>query len=441
MRRFSIIIFVFFLLIGICSAQEDLTLEKSILIAFEKSPVMLKARADIVAAEGQVGQAVAGFLPHLSLNANVGKTYSAPMTVEMTLMGTPSVFTYGVDEQADMANYSASLTQSLFTGGRLSSGLAMAKKGLRVAVEEFKKVSHNVKFSVIKAYYDVLKAKKFVKLSRESVDMANSHLSHAKALKNVGMSTRAETLRDEVQVANAEIALSKAKQGFEIAKNYFNNILGRDLNSSVELAEVEFKSESEYVPLYEYEDILKIAYEERPDWKQYILANKISEDEVGMVRSDLWPMLSLVGQYDIGSTKYESFKSDQRTWTAMVSGSWNIFDGSATWNRIKEANAKLEANRANEIEIKKGIALEVKDANFAISSSLENIKGTQKALELAGENLKIADLRYKSGVGTNLEMIDAQVAVTRARIEHLQSEHDLQIAKAKINKVIGRDIY
>ena len=65
----------------------------------------------------------------------------------------------------------------------------------------------------------------------------------------------------------------------------------------------------------------------------------------------------------------------------------------------------------------------------------------RKALELAAENLKIADLRYKSGVGTNLEVIDAQVAVTQARIEHLQSEHDLQIAKAKINKVIGREIY
>ncbi len=439
MRRFVISIFVLFLFIGFVSAQEKLSLEESIQIAFEKSPIMLKARADIVAAEGQAGQAVAGFLPHLSLNANVGKTYSAPMTVEMTLMGTPSVFTYGVDEQADMASYSASLTQSLFTGGKLSSSLAMAKKGLKIAAEEFKKISQDVKFSVIKAYYDVLKAKKFVKLSQESVNMANSHLSHAKALKNVGMSTRADTLRGEVQVANAEIALSKAKQGFEIAKNYFNNTLGRDLNSSVELAEVEFKSDG--IPVYKYEDILKIAYEERPDWKQYILANKISEDEVGLARSDLWPMLSLVGQYDIGSTKYESFESDQRSWTAMISGSWNIFDGTATWNRIKEAKAKLEVNRANEIEVEKGIALEVKDANFAVSSSLENIKGTKKALELAEENLKIADLRYKSGVGTNLEVIDAQVAVTQARIEHLQSEHDLQIAKAKINKVIGREIY
>lgn len=439
MKRFVVCFFIFLLLFAVSSAQEKLTLKQSIQIAYDKSPIMLKARAEIVAAEGQAGQAIAGFLPHLVLNASVGKTYAAPMTVEMTLTGTPSVFTYGVDEQADLVSYSASLTQSLFTGGKLSSSLAMAQKGLQVVAEEFKKISQNVKFNVIQAYYDVLKAKKFVELSRESVSMANSHLSHAKALKNVGMSTRADTLRGEVQVANAEIALSKAKQGFEIAKNYFNNILGRDLNSSVELAEVEFKSKD--VPVYKYEDILKIAYEERPDWKQYVLVNKISEDEVGVARSDLWPTLSLVGQYDIGSVKYESFESDQRNWTAMISGNWNIFDGTATWNRIKEANAKLEANRANQTEIEKGIALEVKDANFAVSSSLENIKGTQKALELAAENLKIADLRYKSGVGTNLEVIDAQVAVTQARIEHLQSEHDLQIAKAKINKVIGREIY
>lgn len=439
LKRFVACFFVILLLVGFSFAQIKLTLEKSIEIALEKSPIVLKARANIIAAEGVAGQATAGFFPNLSLNASVGKYYSEPMSVQMTIAGTPTVFSYGTDEQANTVNYSASLTQAIFTGGKLSSSVAMANKGLDATREEYKRITQDVKFKVIEAYYGVLKARKFVELSKESVKMAKSHLNHIQALLKVGMSTRAETLRGEVQLANADIGLTKAKQASEISKNNFNSILGEDLDAPVMLAEVEF--EAEKVPIYNYDDLLKIAYAERPDWKQYVFAKEIAESEVGLARSGLWPMVSLVCNYDMGSTKYESYESDQKTWRAMLSGTWNIFDGTATWNKIKEAQGKLEANQANETEVKKGIALEVKSSNFTLKSSYENLRGTSKALELAEENFRIADLRYNSGVGSNLEAIDAQAALNQARINHLQSQHDLQIAKARVNKVLGREVY
>jgi outer membrane protein TolC len=439
LKRFVTCFFVILLLIGICSAQEKLTLEQSLLIAFEQSPRVLKAKAEIEAAEGVEGQARAGYLPQLALKGGIGKYYAKPMTVEITFAGSPQAFTYGTDEQADTINYSLSLSQNVFTGGKISNSLAMANKGLMIAREEYRRVAEEVKFNVISGYYGILKAKKMVELSEQSVKMAKSHLEHIRALLNVGMSTRADRLRGEVQLANAEVGLTKAKQGLEIAKNHFNNALGRDLGEVVELAEVEYESKD--VQVYDYKGLLEIAYEDRPDWKQYILTKKISENEVGLAQSDLWPMVALVGNYDVGSTKYSSYSNDTETWTAMLSGTWNIFDGTATWNKIKESRAKLEANRANERDVKKAIALEVKDANFALSSAKENLEGTQKALDLAEENFRIADLRYNSGVGTNLEVLDAQVAVTQARIDRLQAQHDLQVAKARINRVAGRKIY
>ncbi len=435
MKHFFCALLVVVMLFGVSQAQEKLTLEESIKIALEQSPTVLKARAEIEAAEGVEGQARAGFLPQISLNAGIGKYYSKPVALQTNI----GLFEAGIDEQADMTSCSASLTQAIFTAGKLSSSLGMASKGLEIAREELKRITQEVKFNVISAYYGILKAKKFVELSGQSVEMARGHLGRINALMAVGMSTRADLLRGEVQLANAEVGLTKAKQALEIAKNHFNNSLGRDLSASVELTEIEY--ETEEIPVYDYDGLLKIAYETRPDWRQYILSKRISEDEVGLAYSGLWPMLSLVGNYDVGSTKYPSYQSDTETWTALLSASWNIFDGTATWNKIKESKAKLEANKASESDVKKAIALEVKDANFALRSAKENLAGTQKALDLAEENFKIADLRYKSGVGTNLEVIDAQVAVTQARIEYLQAQHDLQIAKSRINKVIGREIY
>lgn len=430
---------VFSLLVGICSAQEKLTLEKSIQIALEQSPVMLKVKAEIEAAEGMAGQAVADFLPQLSVKGSLGKYYSEPMTVQISMTGVTSDFAFGTDEQADTTSYSASLTQPLFKGGKLWKSLAMATKGLDATKEELRKIALEVRFNVIKSYYGVLKAKRFVELSEQSVNMAESHLDRVNSLFKVGMSTRADILRGEVQMAQAEIGLTKAKQAREIAKNHFNNTLGRDLDAPVELLEVEYDFRE--IPVYDYKDLLKVAYEDRPDWKQYVLAKKVSEDEVGMAYSGLWPRISLVGNYDVGSTKYSTYQSDTKTWTALLSGTWDIFDGTATWFKIKESKAKLEAQKANEISVKRAIALEVKDANFAVQSSKENVEGAQKAQELAEENFDIAELRYDSGVGTNLEVIDAQVALTQVRIDHLRAQHDLQVAKARINKIVGRKIY
>ncbi|MEE8637752.1 MAG: TolC family protein [Candidatus Margulisiibacteriota bacterium] len=427
------------LLVGVSSAQEKLTLDRSIRIALDQSPVMHKIKAEIEAAEGAAGQAVADFLPQLTLKGSLGKYYSEPMTVQITFAGTPQAFEYGTDEQANTTSYSASLTQPIFKGGKLWKSLAMADKGLEAAKEELRKIAQEVKFNVISSYYGVLKTIKLVELSKQSVNMAKSHLDRVNSLFKVGMSTRADILRGEVQVAQAEIGLTKAKQGLEIAKNHFNNTLGIDLDAPVELLEIEYDDRE--IPVYDYKDLLKVAYEDRPDWKQYVLARKVSEDEIGLASSGLWPEISLVGNYDVGSTKYSTYQSDTKNWTALLSGTWDIFDGTATWYKIKESKAKLEAQKANEISVKRAIALEVKDANFAVQSSKENVEGAEKTQELAKENSDIAELRYDSGVGTNLEVIDAQVALTQARTDHLQAQHDLQIAKARINKIVGRKIY
>ncbi|MBU0672241.1 MAG: TolC family protein [Candidatus Margulisbacteria bacterium] len=441
MKRLLVLILLLNFCFGISSAQEKLTLDESVQIALEKSPMMLKTRAEIVAAEGAAGQVVAGFLPQLSVSGGVGKYYAEPQTmiVDMTGTGSPAAISFGIDEQADTSSYKASLNQVLFTGGKLSNSLGMANKGLAIAREELKKTSDQVKFDVINAYYNVLKATKLIELSEQSVAMAQNHLDRVNALLKVGMSTKADTLRGEVQHAQAEISLTKAKQAVEIAKNYFNNTLGVDLDSPVELVDVAYKSKE--IPEYNYKDLLKIAYDDRPDWRQYVLIKEISDDEVRLAYSGLWPMISLVGNYDIGTTKYSTYQSDVKNWTALISGSWNIFDGTATWNKIKEAKAKQNAQQADETIVRRTVALEVKDANFMLKSAKENLASTQKAVELAEENYKIADLRYDSGVGTSLEEIDAQVAVTRARVDLVQSQHDLQIAKARINKVVGAEIY
>ena len=354
MKRLFVFAFLSFLILGVCFAQEKLTLDQSVQIALEQSPVMLKARAEIAAAEGAAGQAVASFLPQLSVSGSTGRYYSEPTTMQITMAGSSAAYTFGTDEQAETIKYSASLTQAIFAGGRILNSIGMANKGLVVAREELRKVAQSVTFNVVQAYYGTLKAQKYADLSSQSVEMARNHLARVKVLANVGMSTRADVLRTEVQLAKVELGWTKAKQAYEIAKSSFNNVLGKDLDSPVGLAEFEFEVED--VVVYAYADLLKIAYQERPDWQQYLLVKGVSEDEMRIAYSGLLPSISLIGNIERGSTTYSSYQANSYNWTAMLSGSWNLFDGAATLQKIKESRAKLKAQEADEMSVKKGLA-------------------------------------------------------------------------------------
>ena len=127
------------------------------------------------------------------------------------------------------------------------------------------------------------------------------------------------------------------------------------------------------------------------------------------------------------------------SWSALISASWNILDMTLP-GKIQKASADLDAQRANENSVKNSIALETRNAFSELKSTKETIQSTEKALKIAEENYKVANIRYSAGVGINLQVIDAEVALTQARIDNLDAQVNLQIAKAKLNKLVGKEI-
>jgi outer membrane protein TolC len=184
-----------------------------------------------------------------------------------------------------------------------------------------------------------------------------------------------------------------------------------------------------------------LAFDNRPDWKQYSLAQQVGEENLKLARSAYLPSFLLTGQTGKRITEYSAYNADANSWTVSGVASWTLFDGLTTQNRVKEAAANLESQRATEKQVRDGIALEVRDAYLTLKGAQETIGSARKAVDSAEENYKVSEVRYQSGVGTNLEVLDAQVARTQSKINHLQTLFDLEIAKAKINKVVAKEVF
>jgi outer membrane protein len=257
---------------------------------------------------------------------------------------------------------------------------------------------------------------------------------------SAGVATQADVLRNEVQALNADVGLTQAKNAFELAKDAFNNALGRDLETEIDLTELEFSGKVDRLP--DYREVMQLSLQYRPDWKEYQLSKEIGEETLKVSYTGYLPTVMAQGQVADRIVEYptSSLNTDTRSWSITGMASWTLFDGLGLQNRIREAAANLDAQKANEEQVRNGIALEVRDARLNLKSALETIDSSEKAVESAVENYKVSRRRFASGAGTNLEVLDAQVQLTQARTNYLQALFNIEIAKAKLNKVVGWEI-
>jgi outer membrane protein len=431
----------FFFLFSFAFPAAALTLRDSVSLALKYNPSVLAAQKKAEAAGAKLNQAVGAFFPTVKIEGNLGKAYTQPSTVQITTQTTAGAvtqdLTFGTDATMNSSSLTASLSQPLFVAA-LFPGYAIAKRGADLANQDLRRAVIETSFNATQTYFGVLAAQKMAKLSAESLQMAQSHQAQVSSMLKVGVATRADLLRAEVQVANSEVALTQAKNGVELAKDAYNNALGNDLETAVELQEEGFSGTAPDLP--EYKALLAQAYVNRPDWQQFLLSTKISEDTLHVYQSEYLPTLMLSASTGNSLTEYPTFRSDVNSWRVTGAGSWTLFDGLGRENRVREAAANLDAQIANEEQVRNGIALEVRDAYLSLKATLDTIGSTKKAVASAQESYNVSSTRYQSGVGTNLEVIDAQVALNQAKVNYVQALFNVELAKAKINKVVGKEI-
>ncbi len=424
------------------SAQgEPLTIEESINVALKNNLTIVAAQKKVKAYEGRVGQAFSGFLPSLILQGEYGNVYQSPISTTVVMGGIPQTVSMGIDETSVTQDYMLSLKQPLYAGGSIVNSYNIALKELEIAKEDLRNAELDLIYNVYSAYFGVILAKKSYSLALESLNMAKAHLERVNAMYSVGTAIKADVIRTEIQVANAEERLKETEKKLELAKNSFNNTLGRDLGEEVALSEEEFNLDEMYA--VKYEEFLDEAYKNRPDLISLKKNREIAESGLSLAYSGFYPKFFVVGNYGSKSIDYpqSKIKFDVNSWNALLTGSWNIFDGLNTPNKISEATNNLEMVKSNEENLKKGVAVEIKDATMSLNDALARVKSTNKTVDLATENLKISELRYKEGVGTNIDVIDAQVTLYDAKVNNLKAKHDYELAKAKINKAVGREVF
>ena len=444
MRRI-IFLLTTLLLISSAFAQEkiELTLEQSIEIALKKNHSLKMQKEKLEAARAKVGEARANFLPKVSANATYTRLDVAPYISFRKMnefmppgpISFPDKITMGDD---DIYGITLTVQQPIFTGFKVLNGYKIASYSAKAEKYGYQKSKSELIFDVKKSYYGVLKAEQFLKAINESVALLKAHIDDLTRMYKVGLLTKNELLKAKVQLSDIEVTKIKAENIVKIARTAFCNVIGIPLDSNIHL-KPELDAESIYqlkhIPA---ESAVAQALENRPELKQMDLNLKIGKKLVSLARSEYLPNIILVVNYNYKRPNREYENKFYKSWDVSLVAQFNIFDWGSTHYKIANSKHQYMQMEEGKASLKNGIILEVTQACFELEEARKRVLATQKSVQQAEENYRVTDEKFKQGMATNTDLLDANTMLTQAKINHITALADYKIAQAKLEKVIGK---
>ena len=331
--------------------------------------------------------------------------------------------------------HSNSITASLpiFTGGELQGQIGQAKANYRSMLSAEEQAYNEMKETATTGYFNMLNATNMKALRQESVDRLQAHLDNVIAQYNVGIVARADVLRSEVELANAQQNYITASNQYDVAEATLNNIIGTPLGTTLLL-----KDRLQYEP-YENDMAYCLAYSEqhRPELKQAEYAVDSAEAALVVARSGHMPKVYANASNNWGGNGSDWPGDDDENWSVGVTASMNVFDSGVTWSKIHAAQENLAKAKESQRQIKDNVELEVRTDYLNLREAEKRITTTQVAVASAEEDYHIAVVRYQAGVGTNIDVMDAQEALTQAKTNYYQALYNYNTSKAALNTSMG----
>lgn len=408
---------------GLGSGDSDLTLGEAIRRALETNYGVRIRRHDVALAGLSVFDAWRQRLPTLNFQASRTK---------MNKMEAFPGLSFSDDDQSSI---SLQLQLPIYTFGRIEYGERAARYARYAKMEEFERGVVEMAFEIKKAFYGILLAGKFVDVAGESLKQISNHVATVKSQFDVGMASRFDLLRIEVQRANTQPELIRAELALKNARDGFNMLLGRPVETKFDLT-----GNLKAVPTGDVDamKMVEIALLQRQDLKKANRELQAAKMNREAVRRGHMPTLAFQSNYSqsYGTRVLPNHHWDE-SWNANMVLQWTALDQRRTEVETDKLDERLsQAEIALEMA-ENQIRLDVHQAVNELTQAHALIKASEKTVEQAEEALEIANVSFENGLNTNLEVMDAQLALDRARTNHYQAMHDWLVARAKLDKAVG----
>jgi len=320
------------------------------------------------------------------------------------------------------------LSQVLFDFGKTFASTEAARRLAEVAQEDVELQRQLITLTVKESFININFARRLIRVQEQALERADLNLRSARGFFEVGTRPKSDVARAEVDVANARVALIQARNAERLARVALNTAMGIPFDAPTEVQDNLIYQ----AMTLDRAQLQSQALAQRPEYKQVRL--RVSEADARMRRAfrDFFPDVSATGFY--GGTRADL----NEIWEIGLTLSWSIFDGGNKIARLRETKANVEGAQARVKATELDISREVEQAQLNVTEAQERIGAAQTAVASAQENFRLAQGRFDAGVGTILELTDAQLFLTQAQNTEAQALADYRIFLARLERAVGR---
>jgi outer membrane protein len=426
-----------------------LVIDEAIKLALKKNPSVTEFKERANVAKEQIGVSRGALLPQMGFsgtvfygNAFTTNNFQGPVDALLPgVSGTPGATTpdgssspisipFGRNEITTFEVYRFSANQLLFDFGKTPSQVAASKASYRKTTEDYANTRQQVVLNVRNAYFAHLASRRAIKVAGENVRQNQELLKQANAFYKEGLRSRVDVTFAEANLANAETELIRAKNMAEVSRVDLMTALGlktwpfRDVEDVLEVA-------PKHVSLEELKDQ---ALKQRPELKRSIYQQEEDQANITGARANFLPSFQ-----GFAARGFEGSRHDlQDQWWLGAGVNVPLFEGLSNIHTLRQAKAQLRSSEANTESVALTVIKEVESNYQDLKSAWEVIKSRTKAREAAAENLRLAWGRYRSGVGSIVEVTDAQVRFAQADLEQVRALFDYRVVGARLDKAVGK---
>lgn len=399
------------------ASGEVLTLPAAIELALRQQPTIRSAREGLNAASARVPQAQSSYYPRIDAITSAGRSQTFSSSLDRAL-------------QSNSISAVIQGRQLIYDFGKTGALVDEARANVRFSEGDLERTRELVVLNVRQNYLTLLQAQRLTVVADAQVARAELNLRSARGFFDVGTKPKSDVTKAEVEVANARVAQIRARNLVDFNQVSLATALGLPATTPLTIQDI-----LGYEPVPLDRDALRVeALANRPELAQARARIEAARAQLSGARARYFPDVTATGSYGAASNDPPLHE----VWSVTGNLSWNLFEGFFTKARVQETQALVEAARANYDTLDLQVRLDVEQAYIAVVEAAERIGATGVAVESARENLRLAQGRYDAGVGTILDLTDAQLALTNAEADQVRALTDHRLGLAALDRAVGR---
>ena len=403
------------------AAAMDIDLKGAVTTAIQNNRDITIAELKRREAEADVSAAAAKKNPSVSYS---WQRNQYPTQVVTTASGT----------QSSNHGYSQGINVSwdIWTFGKVEGAIDAARYQKNIADLNVYKTEADTKLVAVQAYYQYLEAIKLAEVQAQSVTDYASHLNNVQQQFDAGIVAKLDVLSSNVSLANAKQKSIAADNTRDVAEANLNNIMRVPMNTTLNPLDKNFPEPEFDLTM---EQAILMAQKYRWELVEADYGVKAAEASLRSAKARYLPTVSVGGGYSWKEASVTAVDKDD--WAVQGGLSWSLWDGGATQASVKKADAAVKTAQETLLQAREKIELEVRQDYLNVLSYKEQIRAAEASVAQAEEAYKIATVRYSSGVGINLDVLDAELALNTARTNYITALYNYNIGLATLEHAMG----